>query len=148
MRFKMESDVEAFREEIRAFIAKELPAASERPDPGKPGASEEYKAYVQGFQRKLAAKKWLAMAWPKEYGGYGASHMHQMVYNEEMAYADAPSMNMGVAWVGPSLMLYGTEEQKNHVIPRDYERGRLVVHALQRAGIWFGPGKPSDPRGA
>jgi len=118
MRFKMESDVEAFREEIRAFIAKELPAASERPDPGKPGASEEYKAYVQGFQRKLAAKKWLAMAWPKEYGGYGASHMHQMVYNEEMAYADAPSMNMGVAWVGPSLMLYGTEEQKNHVIPR------------------------------
>jgi alkylation response protein AidB-like acyl-CoA dehydrogenase len=58
------------------------------------------------------------MAWPKEYGGGGASHMRQLVYNEEMAYNGAPSMNMGIAWVGPSLMLYGTEEQKSRFIPR------------------------------
>jgi alkylation response protein AidB-like acyl-CoA dehydrogenase len=57
------------------------------------------------------------MAWPKEYGGGGASHMRQLVYNEEMAYNGAPSMNMGIAWVGPSLMLYGTEEQKKKFIP-------------------------------
>jgi alkylation response protein AidB-like acyl-CoA dehydrogenase len=71
-----------------------------------------------GFQKKLSDKGWLAMAWPKEYGGGGASHMRQLVYNEEMAYNQAPSMNMGIAWVGPSLMLYGTDEQKAKFIPR------------------------------
>jgi alkylation response protein AidB-like acyl-CoA dehydrogenase len=58
------------------------------------------------------------MAWPKEYGGGGASHMRQLVYNEEMAYHGAPVGNMGIAWVGPSLMLYGTPEQKERFIPR------------------------------
>ncbi|HEY5887949.1 MAG TPA: acyl-CoA dehydrogenase family protein, partial [Acidimicrobiales bacterium] len=44
--------------------------------------------------------------------------MNQLVYNEEMAYQGAPVGNMGIAWVGPSLMLYGTEEQKQRFIPR------------------------------
>jgi alkylation response protein AidB-like acyl-CoA dehydrogenase len=118
MQFKMDADVEAFRGEIKDFIARELPPEGERPDSGKPGHADDYKAYVQGFQKKLAEKHWLAMAWPKEYGGAGASHMHQVVYNEEMSYAGAPSGNMGVAWVGPSLMLYGTDEQKSTFIPR------------------------------
>ena len=118
MQFKLASEVEVFRSEIREFIAKELPAESERPDSGAPGGAAEYKEYVQSFQRKLADKRWLAMAWPEEYGGAGTSHMHQVVYNEEMSYADAPSGNMGIAWVGPSLMLYGTDEQKDHFIPR------------------------------
>jgi alkylation response protein AidB-like acyl-CoA dehydrogenase len=118
MKFQFEPEIESFRETVRDFIARELAPEEERPDAGVPGVSAEYKAYVQGFQRKLAANNWLAMAWPKEYGGGGASHMHQLAYNEEMAYAGAPSMNMGIAWVGPALMLYGTPEQKAHFIPR------------------------------
>ncbi|MGK2965038.1 MAG: acyl-CoA dehydrogenase family protein, partial [Tepidiformaceae bacterium] len=121
MRFTYEPDVEAFRQEVKDFIAKELPPEESRPDAGEEGAfnskEEEYE-YTMGFQKKLSAKKWLAMAWPEQYGGAGASHMRQLVYNEEMAYASAPVGNMGVAWVGPSLMLYGTEEQKNRFIPR------------------------------
>ncbi|MGD9932352.1 MAG: acyl-CoA dehydrogenase family protein [Dehalococcoidia bacterium] len=118
MRFKFESEVEGFRQEVREFLARELPPKADRPDGGVPGEGAAYKDYVQGFQRRLAEKKWLAMAWPKEYGGGGASHMHQLVYNEEMSYAGAPAGNMGIAWVGPSLMLYGTDEQKSHYIPR------------------------------
>ncbi|GAB4331612.1 MAG: acyl-CoA dehydrogenase family protein [Dehalococcoidia bacterium] len=121
MRFNHEPDVERFREEVREFIDAELPPEEERLRRGMEGGfrsdREEYE-YVMGFQKKLAARGWLAMAWPKEYGGGGASHMRQLVYNEEMAYAGAPSMNMGIAWVGPSLMLYGTEEQKQRFIPR------------------------------
>ena len=120
MRFTHESDVEAFREEVRQFIADELPPEEERLERARGGGfrtnAEEYE-YTMGFQRKLAARGWLAMAWPGEYGGGGASHMRQLVYNEEMAYAGAPVGNMGVAWVGPSLMLYGTEEQKRRYIP-------------------------------
>ncbi len=121
MRFKHETDVEGFRKEVRDFIAQELPPEEERLRRGEEGGfkstQEEYD-YVMGFQKKLAERKWLAMAWPEEYGGGGASHMRQLVYNEEMAYHGAPSMNMGIAWVGPSLMLYGTEEQKKQFIPR------------------------------
>jgi alkylation response protein AidB-like acyl-CoA dehydrogenase len=121
MRFTYDPDVEAFRDEVRAFIKAELPPEEERMRRGYEGGfrtnQEEYD-YVMGFQKKLAAKGWLAMAWPKEYGGGGASHMRQLVYNEEMAYNGAPSGNMGIAWVGPSLMLYGTEEQKQRFIPR------------------------------
>ncbi len=119
MRFTHESDVETFRDEVRQFIADELPSEEERLANALRGGfqslEEEYD-YTMGFQRKLAERDWLAMAWPEEYGGGGASHMRQLVYNEEMSYAGAPVMNMGISWVGPSLMLYGTEEQKRKYI--------------------------------
>ncbi|MBI2767227.1 MAG: acyl-CoA dehydrogenase family protein [Chloroflexi bacterium] len=121
MRFSYEPDVEAFRTEVQDFIRAELPPEEERMARGDEGGfksnKEEYD-YVMGFQKKLHQRDWLAMAWPKEYGGGGASHMRQLVYNEEMAYNGAPGFNMGIAWVGPSLMLYGTEEQKQRFIPR------------------------------
>ncbi len=120
MRFTHDTDVESFREEVRQFIADELPTEEERHERARRGGfetnAEEYD-YVMGFQRKLADRGWLAMAWPEEYGGGGASHMRQLVYNEEMSYAGAPVTNMGIAWVGPSLMLYGSEEQKQKFIP-------------------------------
>ena len=120
MRFTHESDVETFRGEVRRFIADELPSEEERQAHALRGGfetNEEEYDYTMGFQKKLADRGWLAMAWPEEYGGGGASHMRQLVYNEEMSYAGAPVMNMGISWVGPSLMLYGTEEQKRTYIP-------------------------------
>ena len=120
MRFTHETDIESFRDEVRQFIADELPSEEERLAHSLRGGfeslQEEYD-YTMGFQKKLADRDWLAMAWPEEYGGGGASHMRQLVYNEEMSYAGAPVMNMGISWVGPSLMLYGTEEQKQKYIP-------------------------------
>ena len=120
MKFTYDADVEAFRQEVRTFIATELPPEEEREGRGEGGTQSVQEAYdyTMGFQKKLSARGWLAMAWPKEYGGGGASHMRQLVYNEEMAYNAAPAGNMGIAWVGPSLMLYGTDEQKERFIPR------------------------------
>jgi alkylation response protein AidB-like acyl-CoA dehydrogenase len=119
MKFAYDPEVEAFRDEVRGFIAKEFPEGRRAGRYGEDAVSDE-EAYntTMGFQKKLAQEDWLAMAWPKEYGGGGASHMKQLVYNEEMAYAGAPAFAMGIAWVGPSLMLYGTEEQKKKFIPR------------------------------
>ncbi|MCA9829959.1 MAG: acyl-CoA dehydrogenase family protein [Dehalococcoidia bacterium] len=121
MRYTYEPDVEAFRGEVRDFITAELPPEEERLKRAEEGgfkSSDEEKAYTMTFQKKLSQKGWLAMAWPKDMGGSGASHMRQLVYNEEMAYAGAPVGNMGIQWVGPSLMLYGTDEQKKRFIPR------------------------------
>ena len=120
MRFTHDTDVESFRDEVRQFIADELPGEEERLERALRGGfetNEDEYAYTMGFQKKLADRGWLAMAWPEEYGGGGASHMRQLVYNEEMSYAGAPVMNMGISWVGPSLMLYGTEEQKRTYVP-------------------------------
>ncbi|MCC6382580.1 MAG: acyl-CoA dehydrogenase family protein [Dehalococcoidia bacterium] len=119
MQFAFNADVEEFRREVKQFLTAEYPECETDAGRGRLFASKEDEYdYTMGFQKKLAARGWLAMAWPKEYGGGGASHMRQLVYNEEMAYAGAPSMNMGIAWVGPSLMLYGTEAQKQRFIPR------------------------------
>ena len=116
MDFRFTPDEERFREEVRAFLAQELPPDW---DGGAYGEGEEgARDLGRRITKQLAERKWLAMAWPKEYGGLGASHMQQLIYNEEMSYRGAPGgFSMGVAWVGPALMIYGTEEQKQRFLP-------------------------------
>ena len=106
MRFRLDPGVEAFRAEVRKFLAEEWDGQGDASGPAS-----------LAFQSRLAERGWLTLAWPKEYGGAGASHLEQLVYNEEMAYADAPAQNHGVQWVGPTLMLLGTEEQKARFLP-------------------------------
>jgi len=100
--FRFTPEQEAFRAEVRAFIRSELPKA-------KQGES---------FTKKLAARGWLTMSWPKEYGGQEVDFMQQLVYNEEMAENRAPGQNMGTDRVGPTIILYGTDEQKSYFLPR------------------------------
>lgn len=115
MEFHFTQEEDQFRSEIRQFLANNLP-----PDwDGTSIDEEDAAAITRSFTRKLAARGWLAMAWPKEYGGQAAGHIRQLIYNEEMAYHLAPgAFNMGVAWVGPAIMLYGTDEQKQRYLPR------------------------------
>ncbi|MBI2766228.1 MAG: acyl-CoA dehydrogenase family protein [Chloroflexi bacterium] len=105
MRFVLDPATERFRDDVKRFLDVALGLGGAAGDP-------------IAFQRQLAARGWLTLAWPKEFGGAGASHLHQLVYNEEMAYADAPFANHGVNWVGPTLMLYGSDEQKARYLPR------------------------------
>jgi len=102
MEFRFTAEEEAFRTEVRSFIHEEFPKA-------RSGES---------FTKKLAAKGWLTMSWPKEHGGQAASHMRQLVYNEEMAYNRAPGQTMGTDRVGPTIILFGTEAQKSELLPR------------------------------
>ncbi|MEX2158621.1 MAG: acyl-CoA dehydrogenase family protein [Dehalococcoidia bacterium] len=118
MDFRFAPEVESFREEVRAFIREELPAGWDGMDMYGDGEGGGV-TLGRRIAKKLAEKKWLAMAWPKEYGGLDAPHMQQLVYNEEMSYHAMPGgFSMGVAWVGPSIMIYGTDEQKQRFIPR------------------------------
>ncbi len=102
MDFRFTPEQEAFRAEVRSFIRAELPKVREG----------------ESFTRKLAARGWLTMSWPEEYGGRGAQHMRQLVYNEEMAYHRAPGQTMGADRVGPTIILFGTDEQKARFLPR------------------------------
>lgn len=113
MEFRFDPPEEAFRQEVRAFLKEDLPS-----DEAEENSEEQWQS-SRRFIKKLAARKWLAMAWPVEYGGLSAPHWRQLVYNEEMAYHRAPiGLNqMGVLWVGPAIMLYGSEEQKRRYLP-------------------------------
>jgi alkylation response protein AidB-like acyl-CoA dehydrogenase len=119
MDWKFTPEEEAFRAEMQAFLAEALPADWKDSSFTLPADAEERDALANSVTRKLADKDWLAMAWPKENGGLDASHMQQMIYNEEAAYNAMPGGGgMGVAWVGPAIMLYGTDEQKEYFLPR------------------------------
>jgi len=116
--FRFDEEHEQFREEIRAFVAAELPpgygegAYNDRED--APAGARDHS---REFQRKLANRGWMTLAWPKEYGGLGAGPMQQLVYNEEMSRLRAPAFGgIGQAMVGPTLMLHGTEAQRQRFL--------------------------------
>ena len=119
MDFRLTPEQERFRGEVQGFLREQLPAGWEQRLGDGEGDSDAAWELSRRFTFKLAEKKWLAMAWPVEYGGLSADHMTQMIYNEQMAYHRAPGGGgMGVAWVGPAIMLYGTDEQKRKFLPR------------------------------
>jgi len=120
MDFRFTDEEEAFRSEVKEFLKKELPPRwDDQFDTETELGSAAQGDFAKGFNKKLAERHWLALPWPQEYGGLGASVMQQVIYNEEMAYTGAPTgFNMGIAWAGPSLMIYGTDEQKKEFLPK------------------------------
>ena len=123
MDFRFTADENVFREEIQSFLKQELPKNWAGGDWISEDDDERRKdgelSLSRTIRSKLARKGWLTLAWPSEYGGMGASHMKQLVFNEEMAYQGAPGGGgSGVAMLGPTLMLYGSEDQKREHLPR------------------------------
>jgi len=130
MDFQFGEKEERLREDIRAFVRENLPS-------GFIGHRYEEEHSDEGWElalatsKKLSRKGWLTMSWPVEYGGMGASVWEQVVYGEESGYWGLPGTRMGVsavAWVGPSLMLFGTDEQKKKHLP--------VISSGAPEGVW------------
>jgi|TARA_B110000263_G_C15310166_1_gene512662 alkylation response protein AidB-like acyl-CoA dehydrogenase len=109
MDFEFSTEYEDFRKELREFADNEMPAGF---DPDEADVDE-----IQGIRQKIAQKGWLTLPWPEEYGGMGAPHLKQMVFNEETAYQRIPANDNAISMLGPILMLEGTEEQKQKFLP-------------------------------
>ena len=112
----------AFRQEVGDFIGAELPPELAQRDVEwgmlGGGASWAHRELTTGWRKKLAQRGWIAPAWPKEYGGAGMSVIEQYIFNEEMARANAPTgAGIGTGWAGPTIIVYGTEEQKREHLP-------------------------------
>lgn len=121
MDFRFTEDEEAFRREVRRWLKQEIPQRWIELDPGIWEETEESWALARKFQRKLGQKGWLAPAYPKEYGGLALSHMKRLVLSEELAYSRAPlsiEVEITLNWVGPSVMLFGTEKQKKEYLTK------------------------------
>ncbi|MBI2919185.1 MAG: acyl-CoA dehydrogenase family protein [Chloroflexi bacterium] len=123
MDFGLSPEEEGFRQELRAFLKKELPPDWEGEDEE---GSDEIWAFGLQMRKRLAQKGWLAMHWPPEYGGQNASRIKQAIFVEEFAYFRCAGREIyGPYIVGPTLMLYGTPEQKAYFLPR-IARGEIT----------------------
>ena len=105
------------RHELRAYFARlmtpERRAALTTAE-GEYGNGEAYRRLV----RQLGRDGWLALSWPREYGGRGASVLDQLIFTDEAAIAGVPVPFLTINTVGPTIMRFGTPEQKADYLPR------------------------------
>jgi alkylation response protein AidB-like acyl-CoA dehydrogenase len=102
----------AFRDELRGWLAdNQLPPEPESED-------DEHYAWRREFQRRLADAGWAAVHWPVEYGGRGATLTESAIFFEELARANAPlpANVLGLLLAGPTIMAWGTPEQKERYL--------------------------------
>ena len=117
MDFHFTPEQEAFRAELRTFLDRQLPAGW-KVENDREGMGPEGLEFSRRFARALGERGWLTMSWPEVYGGRGASHIEQLIYNEEMSWAGAPlGFGFGTQLVGPTLMVWGSEEQRARHLP-------------------------------
>ena len=118
MDFRDRPETEAFRQQVRDWINNDLTDEERGAWGGAFSPNEEDSmARVASVRAKMAARGWAAPAWPKEYGGMGATVRQQAVFNEELAYHRVPGPDfIAINYVGPTLMLYGTDEQKDRFL--------------------------------
>lgn len=111
-KLRLPESVHALRREIREFLDKERKAGTFQPHLG-------HGEFDRAFSRKLADRGWVAMSWPKQYGGHERSYLERFVVMEELFAAAAP---VHAHWnadrqIGPSLLRWGTEAQRQKYLP-------------------------------
>jgi alkylation response protein AidB-like acyl-CoA dehydrogenase len=110
---------EVFRKEVRSWLKKNLPKKDKAVSELMPHDPERVRL-AKEWQRKLYDAGYVAMSWPKEYGGQNADAMRQTIVNEELVLARAPGLvgASGLLMLGPTLIQYGTEEQRRRYLPK------------------------------
>jgi 3-oxocholest-4-en-26-oyl-CoA dehydrogenase alpha subunit len=116
MRIAYTPDQERLRRELAEYFADLM--TPERREAltagGDYGSGEVYREVV----RQMGADGWLALGWPEEYGGRAGSMLDQLVFTDEAAVAGAPVPFLTINTVGPTIMKFGTENQKRFYLPK------------------------------
>jgi 3-oxocholest-4-en-26-oyl-CoA dehydrogenase alpha subunit len=108
---------EELRRELRQYFSKLMTPEVQHAltsTGGEYGSGEAYKAVV----RQMGEDGWLGIGWPPEYGGQGRSMVDQLIFVDEASVAGAPVPFLTLNTVGPTIMQYGTDEQKREFLPR------------------------------
>ena len=120
MDFRDSPDEAAFRDEVRAWLAERLTGEfAEIGGRGGPADETGWEPRVE-WEKLLGKDRWLGLAWPDEYGGRGANFAQQIIFSEEYARANAPARIsfFGEGLFAPTLLAYGTEDQKRRFLPK------------------------------
>jgi alkylation response protein AidB-like acyl-CoA dehydrogenase len=115
MHLEFSDDELAFRDEVRAFFASDVPAGilEKRNREVELGRDDQVR-----FQKCLYGKGWAAPNWPVEYGGTGWTPVQKYIFAAELAAANAPEViPFGISMVGPVIYTFGSEAQKQHFLP-------------------------------
>ena len=112
------AETEPFRAEVRQWLEDHLPQGWF--DEGFEMTPQERHDWNEQWTKVLFEGGWICATWPKEYGGKGLSTMEAVVLNEEFAKAGAPMRAdfFGDTLVGPTILQWGTEEQKKFFLPK------------------------------
>ncbi len=119
MDFAWSQDDIEHRAEVRAFLAEELPDNWEELSRDGPG-SDAQAQFSRRFCARMADKGWLTQHWPSEYGGRDCEPWRHSIVGEELWAVGEPrgSQYMNVNWIGPAIMHYGTQAQKEFHLPK------------------------------
>lgn len=118
MKMTQEPSLEAFRQEVRAWLEEALTPELKEAGLKKTSVWQEINSAIE-WQKTLHRQGWGAPDWPEEYGGTGWSLEQRYVFAEECARANTPGLvPMGVKMCAPMLIGYGTDEQKARYLPR------------------------------
>src|SRR5438132_11357238 len=114
MKLAYSPEHEALRQELRGYYNKLLtPELRE-----EMGRSEGVGPTVRKIVRKMGEDGWLGIGWPKEYGGRGMTPIEQFIFFDESMRAGAPVPMLTVNSVAPTIMQFGTDEQKRFFLPK------------------------------
>jgi alkylation response protein AidB-like acyl-CoA dehydrogenase len=115
MELNLSKEDQAFRDEVRAFIAENYPAEMRVPSP----ETDLTKEQMMLWHKILHKKGWIAPLWPKEYGGPGWTLMQRYIWEQEAGLAGAmPPLAFSITMVGPVIYTFGNDEQKKKYLPR------------------------------
>jgi alkylation response protein AidB-like acyl-CoA dehydrogenase len=119
MDLELSPEDRVFRDGLRAWLRANLPRRA-RGRRRAEALGPERVAALKAWQRKLLRAGYLALGWPREHGGRGASLLRQALVGEELARRRAPGLigQLGLAMVGPTLIQWGSEAQQRRFLPR------------------------------
>ncbi len=115
-----EADTVTFRNEVATWLAEHLVGQfAPLVGTGGPGREHEHVELRTAWEQELGRGAWIGLGWPVEVGGRGASIADQVVFHEEYAKAGGPARigHMGEQLAGPTIVAYGTQEQKDRFLP-------------------------------
>src|SRR5207247_1896566 len=119
MDFSLTPEQQAFRQTVRAWLRDNIPREWKHVGSSEIPRVEAYEL-LRKWPRSLFDAGFIGLTWPKEYGGRGLTFMEELILQEEMALAKAPPILnvLGVGMAGPTLIAYGTEDQKKRYPPK------------------------------
>jgi 3-oxocholest-4-en-26-oyl-CoA dehydrogenase alpha subunit len=115
MDFALDEQHQAWVKEVREFLRAEFDTEAE--DEARRRGGESSGPVLRKFRAKMAERGWLALTWPVEYGGSGRTTFDQFLLMDEFAYWGAPAIDLTASAVAPTIMRFGTEEQKKRWLP-------------------------------
>lgn len=114
MDFFFSQEEQEFKREVHRFLEEHV-TEKVRNDFESPAG---WGPALHNFIRLLGEKRWLAIHWPEEYGGQARSFIYSFMLREAMGYFDIPVRLVAVGMAGPTILLFGSEEQKKDYLPR------------------------------